>query len=245
MSEKRLRYQIKDKIYESLNLLHEDFEENMNNLQVRYQKVSHIIEYRTQYLQISAVLNTINNAIHEIEGTLTNHLNLIKNKKYNGFYSACLLDNNGWTGPRVKLQSKDYAEFTMEQFFGQLSMGYDTTGKSLLHAYWSNDLKIVKEHKITPQTSFSSNVLLCFRSDHLASESVYHDFCQWYDQNKIVNYGYSKKIANQSLGNITIGKLKYLNDREIDVDSLTLEDKLAIVDQIKNKTLKTFIPTIF
>lgn len=227
-----------------LNLFHEDFEQNMNDLQIEYPKVSTIIGYRDSYLKISEVLNTINNTIHELEGTFYNYINLINKKNYAGFYSTCLLDNNGWTGPRVALSPQDYQEFSLEQFFGQLTMGYDTTGKNLLHAYWTNDLKIIKECKITPQTSFSSNVLLYFKSNTLTGESIYNGFSQWYEQNNIAQYGYSKKIADESLGNITIGKLKYVNDQEIDVDSLNLKEKLAIVDQIKHKTLTTYLPVI-
>ena len=227
-----------------LNLFHEDFEENMNNLQLKYSKVSTIAEYRSYYLKISEILNTINNAIHEIEGAFQNYINLVRYKDYSGFYSTCLIDDNGWTGPRVNLTSQDFANFTLEQFFGQLVMGYDTTGKNLLHAYWTNDLKIVQEQKITPQTSFSSNILLYFKSHNLSSDSVYQDFSRWYDEHNIAQYGYSKNISDESLGNITIGRLKYINDEKVDLNSLSLKDKFAIVDQIKNKTLQIYLPII-
>lgn len=227
-----------------LNLFHEDFETNMNDLQLKYPKVSSLPEYRDRYLEISKILNIINNTIHEVEGVLHNFLNLVRHKKYSGFYSACLIDDNGWTGPRVNLSSQDFAEFTLEQFFGQLVMGYDTTGKNLLHAYWTKDLKIIKERKITPQTNFSSNILLYFKSHNISSNSVYQSFSKWYDKHDIAQYGYTKNITNESLGNITIGKLKYINDEEIDLDSLNLQDKLKIVDQIKNKNLQVYIPVI-
>ena len=245
IDENLLRNISRANLHQVLNLLHEDFEHNMNDLQIKYPKVSTIVGYSDRYLQICEALNTINNTIHELEGTFNNYLNLLNNKRYGGFYSTCLLDKDGWTGSRVELSPKDYEEFTLEQFFGQLLIGYDTTGKNLLHAYWTNDLKIIKESKITPQTSFSSNVLLYFQSHNLSCESVYQGFCQWYEDNNISQYGYSKKISEQSLGNIAIGKLKYINDQEIDVDSLNLAEKLAIVDQIKNKDLITYFPVIF
>jgi len=232
-------------IYQILNIIHEDFEQNMNNLQVRYEQVSTIVGYRTPYLQICEFLNIINNTIHELESTFHNYLNSISKKKYCGFYSTCLINNNGWTGSRINLKNQDYEEFSLEQFFGQLSIGYDTTGKNLLHAYWTNDLKIIKEHKISPQTSFGSNVLLCFNSNSLTSKSLYNGFCQWYKRNQISQYGYSKKIADESLGNITIGQLKYVDEEEINLNCLNLKDKLKIVNKIKNKTLITYIPIIF
>ena len=231
-------------INRTLNLLHEDFEQNMNDLQANYQKVSSIVEYRDEYLHLSEVLNTINNTIHEVEGAFYNYHNFKNNRSYAGFYSTCLLDRNGWTGERYHFCAEDYQEFSLEQFFGQLCIGYDITGKSLLQAYWTNDLKIVREHKITPQTSFSSNVLLYFKSHDLDCETVYDGFRQWYDRHDIAQYGYSKKISDESLGNITIGRLKYVNETEIDLDRLNLSDKLAIVDLIKNKTLKIYLPII-
>lgn len=245
IDEDLLKNVTKTNLHQVLNLLHEDFEQNMNDLQVKYPKVSTIAGYSDRYLQICEFLNTINNTIHELEGTFHNYLNLINKQNYGGFYSTCLIDNDGWTGSRVNLTNQDYNEFSLEQFFGQLVMGYDTTGKNLLHAYWTNDLKIIKEHKITPQTSFSSNVLLYFKSNSLTSESVYNGFCQWYEQKQISQYGYSKKIANESLGNITIGQLKYVDDEEINLSHLDLKSKLKIVDKIKNKTLRTYLPIIF
>lgn len=245
LDEDLLKNVTKANLHQVLNLLHEDFEQNMNDLQVKYPKVSTIVGYSDRYLQICEFLNTINNTIHELEGTFHNYLNLINQKDYGGFYSTCLIDNNSWTGSRVNLTAKDYNEFSLEQFFGQLVMGYDTTGKNLLHAYWTNDLKIIKEHKITPQTSFSSNVLLYFKSNSLTSESVYNGFCQWYEQNQIAQYGYSNKIADESLGNITIGQLEYVDNEAIDLSCLNLKSKLKIVDQIKNKTLITYLPIIF
>ena len=227
-----------------LNLLHEDFEQNANDLQANYQKVSNMISYRDEYLHLSEVLNTINNTIHEAEGTFHNYRNFKDNKSYSGFYSTCLLDSNGWTGARYHFCAEDYQEFSLEQFFGQLCIGYDITGKSLLQAYWTNDLKIVKERKITPQTSFSSNVLLYFKSHALDCKTVYDGFSQWYDRHNIAQYGYSKKISDESLGNITIGRLKYVDETEIDLDRLSLPDKLSIIDSIKNKTLKTYLPII-
>ncbi|MEM7595378.1 MAG: hypothetical protein AAF383_28425, partial [Cyanobacteria bacterium P01_A01_bin.83] len=113
------------------------------NLQLKYSRNTAIATYRDRYLKISEILNTINNTIHEIEGTFHNYINLVQNKNYAGYYSTCLIDDNGWTGPRINLTRQDFAEFTLEQFFGQLVIGYDTTGKNLLHAYWTNDLKII------------------------------------------------------------------------------------------------------
>ncbi|MEM8719139.1 MAG: hypothetical protein AAGE84_07495 [Cyanobacteria bacterium P01_G01_bin.39] len=227
-----------------LNLFHEDFEHNMNDLQLKYPKVSTVAKYRDRYLRISEILNTINNTIHEIEGTFYNYINLVQNKNYAGYYSTCLIDDHGWTGPRINLTSQDFAEFTLEQFFGQLVIGYDTTGKNLLHAYWTNDLKIIQEGKITPQTAFGSNVLLYFKSRNLSSDSIYQSFNKWYDEHNIAQYGYSKNISDESLGNITIGRLKYINDEEVDLNSLDLQDKLAIVDRIKNKTLQIYLPIL-
>lgn len=244
IDENLLKNVTRDNLHRILNLLHEDFEQNMNDLQVKYPQVSTIVGYSDRYLQICEFLNTINNTIHEIEGTFNNYLNLLNKQHYGGFYSTCLIDNNGWTGSRVNLSNNDFHEFSLEQFFGQLVIGYDTTGKNLLHAYWTNDLKIIQEHKITPQTSFSSNVLLYFKSSSLTSESVYDGFCQWYDQEQIWQYGYSKEIADGSLGNITIGQLKYVDDEEIKLNCLNLKNKLKIVDKIKNKTLTTYLPVI-
>ena len=235
----------RDNLHRVLNLLHEDFEQNMNDLQVKYPQVSTIVGYRYHYMQLCEFLNTINNTIHEIEGTFHNYINLINKQDYGGFYSTCLIDDNGWTGSRVNLTGKDFREFSLEQFFGQLVIGYDTTGKNLLHAYWTNDLKIIQEQKITPQTSFSSNVLLYFKSNSLTNKSVYDRFCKWYDREQIWQYGYSKEIADGSLGNITIGHLKYVDDREINLHHLNLKDKLEIIDKIKDKILTTYIPIVF
>lgn len=228
-----------------LNLLHEDFEANMNDLQLKYSRLSKIPNYCDVYLHLSEVLNTINNTIHEIEGTFNNYYNLKKNKYYEGFYSTCLMDERGWTGPKIEFTAKDYNEFTLEQFFGQLSIGYNTTGKNLIHAYWTNDLKVVKECKLTPQTSCTSNVLLYFKSNDSTNKEVYDKFAEWYDRHNISQYGYSKEISTQSLGNITLGKLKYINDEEIELGSLKLKDKLSIVDTIKNKILETYLPIVF
>lgn len=228
-----------------LNLLHEDFEANMNDLQLKHCQLSNSRELQEIYLHLSEVLNTINNTIHEIEGTFNNYSNLYNKKYYKGFYSTCLMDERGWTGAKIELKSEDYHLFTLEQFFGQLSIGYNTTGKSLIHAYWTNDLKIIRERKITPQTSFTSNVLLYFHNSNTAHEEVYSQFAKWYDCHNISQYGYTKDISTQSLGNIVLGKLKYINEREIELDSLTPQDKFSIVDTIKNKILVRYFPTIF
>lgn len=227
-----------------LNLLHEDFEQNMNCLQSNYQNTTNQSNYRYEYLHLSEVLNTINNTIHEAEGAFLNYHNLKGDRAYVGFCSTCLLDSNGWTGERYNLREEDYQEFTLEQFFGQLCIGYDTTGKNLLHAYWTNDLKIVREHKITPQTSFGTNVLLYFRSHNLTHKTVYDGFSKWYERHNLARDGYSKKVSDESLGNITLGKLKYVDRTEVDLDRLSLEDKFSIVDLIKNKILKTYFPSV-
>lgn len=233
-----------DNLNQVLNLFHEDYEQNIKDLQLKYSKVSTVVRYRNYYLKISETLNVINNNIHEIEGTFHNYKNLIYHKNYSGFYSTCLINNNGWTGPRVNFTRQDFDNFSLEQFFGQLIIGYDTTGKNLLQACWTNDLKIIQERKITPQRSFGSNVLLNFQSLNLSSDSVYQDFSQWYDEHNVGQYGYSKNISNESLGNITIGTLKYINDDKLNINNLSLRDKLAIVDRIKNKTLQIYFPTI-
>ena len=228
----------------TLNLLHEDFEQNMDCLQVKYQKTANNSDNRYEYLHLSEVLNTINNTIHEAEGAFLNYHSLKNNQAYVGFCSTCLLDSNGWTGERYNLREEDYQEFALEQFFGQLCIGYDTTGKNLLHAYWTNDLKIVREHKVTPQTSFGTNVLLYFRSDNLTHKTVYDSFSHWYDRHNLKQDGYSKKISDESLGNITLGKLKYVDRTEVDLDRLNLQDKFSIIDLIKNKILKTYFPSV-
>ena len=245
IDEKLLQLDLNSNLNELLNLLHGDFEANMNDLQLKYPKLSTIPDYRDIYLHLSEVLNTINNTIHEIEGTFNNYHNLNKQQYYEGFYSTCLMDNRGWTGPEIELKNEDYNEFTLEQFFGQLSIGYNTTGKNLIHAYWTNDLKVVKERKITPQTSCTSNVLLYFKSSDTTSKELYDKFVKWYDRHNLSQYGYSKTISTQALGNITLGKLKYIDREEIELSSLNLKDKLSIVDRIKNKILKIYFPLVF
>lgn len=131
---------------DQLNFLHRQFHENEEAL------VSSGI-----YDESRLKLQDMNVLIHRIEQALGNM------KGYPTFYHQNLVFY--YKGQRrVKLSLEDYEEFAGERYFGDLLLGYGTTGKSLYQCYENNDLDIVAAGLVRPQADVSTEVWLVFPS---------------------------------------------------------------------------------
>jgi len=178
---------IKD-VNESLNKIHEDFEKNYNELnKIRLTKKHEII-----ITKLDSCLNTMNQCIHKLQ--------ILLNPSEMGF-STSLLCNTKQT-PHIVLEENEYNLFSLNSSFGDLRLGYGTTGKALYHLYCDKDNLIFNEKgdlsNSTQQAIVASNLYAYFGNE-VKEQNILPDFKQWCK---------TKKIAfDKRNGYIVLGKL--------------------------------------
>ncbi|NCN26096.1 hypothetical protein GW915_00850 [bacterium] len=103
------------------------------------------------------IMQELNILIHRIEQALGN---LDGDSRF--YYQNLVFYYKGQR--RVDLELSDYEEFVGERYFGDLLLGYGTTGKSLYQCYENNDLELVRAGLVRPQKDVSTEVLAYFPS---------------------------------------------------------------------------------
>ena len=141
-------------------------------------------------------LNCVNECVHQLQHILDTNSH--------GFSSALMCEDRNT--PSIPLESKDYQLFTTESSFGDLRLGYGTTGKTLYHLYTDKDI-VTCETKVSPQMNVTSNFYAYFgiESSHEINMQKYKQWCQ---DNKIAEILNLDPLSNTcSLGYIVLGQL--------------------------------------
>jgi hypothetical protein len=111
---------------------------------------------------------------------------------------------------RQNLEIEDYSQFSTAFDSSELYLGYSTLGKSLFTSFLDNDLNLIKNRQVTPQLSFSSEVITIFSETkyltpaekHQRNLSNYHKWCK---QNEIHKFGYDYEAPQHSPGHACLG----------------------------------------
>ena len=124
---------------------------------------------------------------------------------------------------RFPLKEKDYSRFTLDCNFGDLLLGYGTTGKSLWHIYKDKDLKLLDDgHRPSPQREISTNIFAPFYKTDGATEL--HKTLEWLESNNIgARLNIDLRDKKNSYGYIKIGDL----DRSGALAGLTDDEIIA------------------
>jgi hypothetical protein len=167
---------------------------------------------------IKQYLNNINSLIHYLEDIIIS----IKCDSKNFGYFSTYLYSEPYCSP-ILLDDDEYDYFDINYEFGDLLLGYGTTGKSLYHVFKDNDLAILENgFVLSPQQYVTQNIISLFKE----SEKGYDEkFKKWYDDNKIYEkYNIPFNKYNSS-GYIKLGELLY-SDTEKLIGNLILCDKI-------------------
>jgi hypothetical protein len=153
-------------------------------------------------------LNNINNIIHNLEDVI----GCPNNSTYSSGYYSSYLYSEPYIKP-ILIDSNEYELFTIEHSWGDLLLGYGTTGKSLFHLFKDDDIKLLKDgFNLSPQEYVTSNILGIFKN---TPESYEDDFKKWFDNNNInSSYGIDFNDKKNASGYIKFGKIIYDGDKE-------------------------------
>lgn len=198
-----------------LNALHTEFEQylviftNENCILTSKDNIKNIqLKNIFNENNIILYLNNINCLIHNLESLLLNN-----NSNYitSGYYSTYLYSEL-FIDP-IKLSDNEYNLFTVDIKWGELLLGYGTTGKSLYHIFKDNDIELLKKKfNLSPQEFITPNIMGMFLE---TDENHYNDFQKWcFDNNIKELYNIDVNDIKNSNGYIKLGDLVYENSRE-------------------------------
>lgn len=196
-----------------LNQLHESFHRYEEEVESRnvYRRntfkptTKDILCYKTQvlglYTQTHFALGKLNTLIHWVE----NAYKMIGGEHINQFFNFYLHPNQF-----SPLSQEDYELCRISFNFGDLMLGYGTTGKNLYHCYIDDDREVVREQLIRPQRTISTEVLALFplrdASDNFEEEQN-ERFRAWCEEAQVSQYGYNISSPEHRIGHIPLGKL--------------------------------------
>lgn len=246
--EQRIQFdysQCHDITHKGLNILHDVYEQNMS----QHEGVEKLLAGKNYKPTVEYItnLNHINNTIHMLEKNIST---VAVGEFYEGQITSCLVSGTGegdagrfifeidkYNFNGDVLSKEDRQEFTLSRDFGDLFLGYSTTGKSLMHCKWSNDVSLVKDKKVASQQKFNTNICIKFPMERREHDIEYGYFKKWYDKNCISQYGYTADVATEGIGYLHIGRLIEHNNTAIDFYSMNKEQRLEFVNKIKRCTL--------
>jgi hypothetical protein len=144
-------------------------------------------------------LNNINNSIHALEASLG-----LQSDYLNAYFSTYLRDLTA-KNPVFELEPKQYELFTLETKFGDLFLGYGTTGKNLFHVYKDNDVGFfASDNQASPQRAITANILAWFSEDK--NHKIEFDQCsRWYETNGLNHLLSDLADPKSAIGYIKIG----------------------------------------
>lgn len=215
------RFELEDISQEKLNALHTEFEENLvafssrgsletsdNNFLREMTQINNTFDC----LRIEKLLNQVNNSIHCLETLLLKSNISNGDGCYSGHYTSFLRHEND---VKLPLNDDEYSLFTLECEWGELLLGYGTTGKSLYHVFKDNDMELItnRHFNLSPQVSVTSNIMAAFfevKSNHT------NDFEDWLIHNEelLSSRGIDAYSIKNSNGYIKLGKLMYTADEK-------------------------------
>lgn len=197
-----------------LNIIHEKFhryeeEVQANNVYARNQfslAQSPLLFYKQQQLNLYTpthyALGYLNTLIHWVE----NAYKMLDGTHINQFFNYYLHPNSF-----APLKREDYELSRISLNFGDLMLGYGTTGKNLYHCYIDNDQEVIKQRLIRTQKTISTEILAFFplRDADAAFEREQNErFRKWCEQVPVAQYGYNLDDPEHRIGHIPLGKLE-------------------------------------
>jgi len=145
---------------DELNALHFDFEHAANRflpndlLSSDHNKAIEKLPPKCENIELLAFhLNNVNSKIHTLEFSVG-----LRPESKRAYFSIFLRDLLNDTRS-IPLDKEDYRLFSLDAKFGDLMLGYGTTGKNLYHIYLNNDVNFFSEgNRESPQTAITTNI---------------------------------------------------------------------------------------
>lgn len=196
---------------EVLNALHYEFEHAANRylpnelLTSDFNKAIEKYPVKCKDIELLAYhLNNINSKIHALEFSV----GLVPGEK-RAYFSIFLRDLLNDTRS-IDLESDEFNLFTLDAKFGDLMLGYGTTGKNLYHIYLNNDVNFFKDdNRHSPQTAITTNILGWFSEDKNHEKEISF-LSSWLSSNFSERFDLTDPTL--SLGYIKLGDLVYTNE---------------------------------
>jgi len=211
-------------IYETMN------KPKLNNLHELFENWGTIRDDKKDPRSIiQSVWFNLNEAIHKCEDILTAK-NLNTNLKMSGLIDIQPL------GLHNDLTDQDKLLLTTEYKWGELYLGYNTQGKDYLTAMYSNDVRVIDNDEVKPQSRYAAESWQYFGMDH---EPLYgsNQFSIWYET---LPEATKKKIPlnDLTLGRVILGKLiphKTPSCMDVDPNLLHWETSMHSCKDVWNK----------
>jgi hypothetical protein len=158
------------------------------------------LENEYNYAKIKEYLNQINCLIHNLECVLSTKAETFSS----GFFSSFLY-SSPYRQP-IPLEENEYSYFTVNSHWGDLLLGYGTTGKSLYHIFKDNDIKLLEnQFNLSPQRYVTSNIMGMFSE---TDETHPEDYIKWCQENQILEkYNIDVHDKKNASGYIKLGDL--------------------------------------
>lgn len=199
-----------------LNEIHERFEYYLKKINAgHYHPVPDDSIYAA-LLQINLLIHQIEN-FHRIEQQIE-----VRGKDYVDCAFGFCFENDEF----LNLEDADFDLFSLGRPFGSLSCGYNTSGKNLIHIMNDHDIELVRQGKVTPQRTFSTEGYVWFGPD-IEETAERRRLDDWWDCHRIDQYGYSRQDKKNALGLIPLAEL--LEPEEFQGKSRW--DKLMIINR--------------
>jgi hypothetical protein len=191
---------------DELNALHFEFEHAANRflpnelLSSDHNKTIVKLPPKCDDLELLAFhLNNINSRIHTLEFSVG-----LRPDSKRAYFSIFLRDLLNDTRS-IPLGQEDFKLFSLEAKFGDLMLGYGTTGKNLYHIYLNKDVNFFKEgNRESPQTAITTNILGWFSDDKSHDEEIAY-LNDWLTKN--FDEKFNLDSQSHSLGYIKLGIL--------------------------------------
>lgn len=192
-----------------LNLIHSEFETFIVMTQNNVPTGEHNLAKQILRLNVSnevgqkleKALNLVNSNVHALEGIIGRGI-----ESYNSYFSAYLYSSP--SVPSIPLSPDDVELFQLDSKFGDLLLGYGTTGKSIYDIYKNRDLSLLNAGgRPSPQQFVTSNILACFYNTQTHNE-IFTQMISWLKQHKVgetLGLNVSEKIHGH--GFIKLGQL--------------------------------------
>jgi hypothetical protein len=191
---------------DELNALHFEFEHAANRflpndlLSSDHNRAIEKLPPKCVDLELLAFhLNNINSKIHTLEFAVG-----LKSDEKRAYFSIFLRDLLKET-MSIPFDAADYKLFSLNAKFGDLMLGYGTTGKNLYHIYLNNDINFFKDgNRESPQTAITTNIFGWF-SDEKKHDLEISRLSDWLSKNCDIEFDLSDE--RNSLGYIKLGSL--------------------------------------
>jgi len=127
---------------------------------------------------LEKALNNINGLVHSME-----HVIARPPKCYDSFFTSYMSSDPFINS--IPLSPEEYKLFDLSMSFGDLFLGYGTTGKSVYHIFKDKDLALVKAGgRPSPQEYVTPNVFAWFGAYHNGTRE-YGEMVDWLQANKV------------------------------------------------------------